>query len=159
MPLSKELAMSSEEIDTFMKTCVNMRIATFSPGGRINVTPLWYGWAGGKVYTICRGQKVRNLRRNSNATVIVDRNELFYELQGVMLQGQATVLEDAEAEAADSDLEEARLQMGKKYSTSNDTSELPRNSATASGRTRRWVVFKPEGVVTWDNTKNPALKG
>jgi hypothetical protein len=91
--------------------------------------------------------------------VIVDRNELFYELQGVMLQGKATVLEDAEAEAADSDLEEARLQMGKKYSTSNDTSEIPRNSATASGRTRRWVVFKPEGVVTWDNTKNPALKG
>ena len=159
MPLSKDLAMSADELDDFIKSCANMRIATFSPSGRINLTPLWYGWAGGKVYTMCRGQKVRNLRRNQVATVIVDRNELFYELQGAMLQGTAIVLEDADAEDADPDLEEARLQMGQKYSSSSDSNEVPRNSGTASGRTRRWVVFTPEQIVTWDNTKNPSLKG
>ena len=51
MPLPSELAMTPDELDYFMKTCVHMRIATFSPGGRINVTPLVYGWADGKVYT------------------------------------------------------------------------------------------------------------
>ena len=106
MPLSKDLAMSADELDEFMESCANMRIATFSPGGRINLTPLWYGWAGGKVYTMCRGQKVRNLRRNQAATVIVDRNELFYELQGAMLQGTAIVLEDAGAELVEIDLTE-----------------------------------------------------
>ena len=60
MPLPSELAMTPDELDNFMKTCVHMRIATFSPGGRINVTPLVYGWADGKVYTLCRGQKVRS---------------------------------------------------------------------------------------------------
>ncbi len=158
MPLPPELAMTAEELDDFMQTCVHMRIATFSPGDRINVTPLSYGWAGGKVYTLCRGQKVRNLRRNPSATVIVDRNESYYELQGAMLQGTAIVLEDIEAEIADSDLEEARLQMGGKYSTPSENGELPRHAGSASGRTRRWVVFTPDRIVTWDNKKNPALK-
>ena len=159
MPLPSELAMSPDELDNFMRTCVHMRIATFSPGGRINVTPLVYGWADGKVYTLCRGQKVRNLRRNPNATVIVDRNELYHELQGAMLQGTAIVLEDVDAEMNDPYLEEARLQMGEKYSSPSENGKPPRHSGSASGRTRRWVVFTPDRVVTWDNTKNSALKG
>ena len=49
-------------------------------------------------------------------TVLVDRNERFPELQGAMVQGRATVLEDAAAEAGDVlHLEEARWQMGTKY--------------------------------------------
>ena len=159
MPLPSELAMTPDELDNFMKTCVHMRIATFSPGGRINVTPLVYGWADGKVYTLCRGQKVRNLRRNPNATVIVDRNELYHELQGAMLHWTGIVLEYVDAEMNDPYLEEARLQMGEKYSSPSENGKPPRHSGSASGRTRRWVVFTPDRVVTWDNTKNSALKG
>jgi hypothetical protein len=29
----------------------------------------------------------------------------------------------------------------------------PRQSFTATGGTRRWVVFTPEHIVTWDNHK------
>ncbi len=147
MPIPDELALTPAEIDEIMISSWNMRIATHSPGGRINLTPLWFGWAGGRVYTLCRGQKVRNLRRDPIATVLVDRNERFPELQGIMLQGRATVLEDAAAEAADPHLEEARVQMGAKYGSG------PRHEGTASGRSRRWVAFAPERVVTWDNLK------
>ena len=147
MPIPDELALTPAEIDEIMTSAWNMRIATHSPGGRINLTPLWFGWAGGRVYTLCRGQKVRNLRRDPAATVLVDRNERFPELQGIMLQGRATVLEDAAAEAADPHLEEARVQMGAKYGSG------PRHEGTASGRSRRWVVFETERAVTWDNFK------
>ena len=30
-----------------------------------------------------------------------------------------------------------------------------RNTATASGRNRRWMVVEPERTVTWDNLKLP----
>ena len=89
-----ELALTDEELDELMTSSWNMRVATIGPGTRINVTPLWFGWAGGRVYFYCRGQKIANLRRDPTCTVVVDRNERFPELQGAMFQGTATVLED-----------------------------------------------------------------
>ena len=159
MPIPKELALTSEELDELMLTTWNMRIATIGPGTRINLTPLWFGWAGGKIYTYCRGQKVENLRRNPTCTVLVDRNERFPELQGAMFQGTGRVLEDAAAEAADLHLEEVRWQMGKKYAGGHgEPAEPRRNDATARGRNWRWVVVTPERIVTWGNFKLPNLR-
>ncbi|MGH3677374.1 MAG: pyridoxamine 5'-phosphate oxidase family protein, partial [Mycobacterium sp.] len=109
-----ELGLTAEELDELMTTSWNMRIATIGPGERINVTPLWFGWAAGRVYFYCRGQKVANLRHSPVCTVLVDRNERFPELQGAMFQGHATVLENAEQEGADPHLEEVRWLMGTK---------------------------------------------
>jgi nitroimidazol reductase NimA-like FMN-containing flavoprotein (pyridoxamine 5'-phosphate oxidase superfamily) len=154
MPIPKELALTPEQLDELMTASWNMRVATIGPGTRINVTPLWFGWGGGRIYTYCRGQKVVNLRRNPVATILVDRNERFPELQGAMFQGKATVLEDAEAEAADADLEAVRMQMGAKYAGGHGEPSAPRrNESTARGRHWRWVRFEPTRVVTWDNKK------
>jgi len=154
MPIPKELSLTPEQVDELMTTSWNMRIASVGPGTRINLTPLWFGWAGGKIYTYCRGQKVTNLRRNPAATVLVDRNERFPELQGAMFQGTATVLEDPEAENADPHLEEVRMQMGTKYAGGHGEPVEPRrNAASARGRHWRWVVIQPTHVVTWDNFK------
>ena len=157
-PIPPELALTDDELDELMTTSWNMRVATIGPGTRINVTPLWFGWAGGRVYFYCRGQKVANLRRNPTCTVLVDRNERFPELQGAMFQGVATVLEDAAAEESDPHLEEARWQMGTKYSGGHgeaaaSSGEKVRNGASARGRAWRWVVVQPERTVTWDNHK------
>ena len=84
------------------------------------------------------------------------RNEKFPELQAVMLQGRAKVLEDAAAEAADPHLVEARIQMGRKYNGGHGAAAVadpPPNGASAGGRNRRWVVVVPEHSVTWDNFK------
>ncbi len=159
MPIPRELALTPEQLDEIMLGTWNMRIATIGPGARINLTPLWFGWAGGKIYTFCRGQKVQNLRRDPVASVLVDRNDRFPELQGAMFQGRASVLEDAAAENADPDLEIARRQMGTKYSGGHGGSTEPgRNEATARGRSGRWVVFTPEKTVTWDNYKLASLR-
>ncbi|MGD8416866.1 MAG: pyridoxamine 5'-phosphate oxidase family protein [Pseudomonadales bacterium] len=156
MPLSRKLALDDEQIEELMTTCWNCRIATVGPGQRINLTPMWFGWAGGRVYIYGRGQKVVNLRRDPTCTVIVDRNEKFPELQAIMMQGKAHVLEDADAEAADPHLAEARVQMGRKYNGGHGqppAEDPPPNAASARGRNGRWMVFEPESVVTWDNFK------
>ena len=156
MPIPRELALTGAELDELMLSCWNMRIATIGPGSRINLTPLWFGWAGGNIYTYCRGQKVVNLRRNPGATILVDRNERFPELQGAMFQGTAHVLETPEDEAADPHLEEARIQMGAKYAGGHGgPAESRRNASTARGRHWRWVRFEPARTVSWDNTKIP----
>jgi nitroimidazol reductase NimA-like FMN-containing flavoprotein (pyridoxamine 5'-phosphate oxidase superfamily) len=156
MALPRELALDASQIDEMMTGMWNMRIASIGPRDRINLTPMWFGWAGGRVYFYGRGQKVVNLRRSPACTVLVDRNEKFPELQAVMLQGRAIVLEDAAAEAADPHLAEARKQMGKKYNGGHGSpavADPPPNSASAGGRNRRWVVVVPDHIVTWDNFK------
>ncbi len=153
-----ELALSDEELDELMTTSWNMRIATVGPGDRINLTPLWFGWAGGSIYCYCRGQKVANLRRHPTCTILVDRNERFAELQGAMFQGHAEVLEDAEAEAADPHLAEAREQIGRKYAGGHgepDGQPSAMAGSSARGRNWRWVRLTPTHVVTWDNHKLP----
>ncbi|HEY4669583.1 MAG TPA: pyridoxamine 5'-phosphate oxidase family protein [Tepidiformaceae bacterium] len=156
MPIPKELSLTPDELNELMLSSWNMRIATIGPGRRINLTPLWFGWGGGNIYAYCRGQKVVNLRRNPVATILVDRNERFPELQGAMFQGRATVLEDAAAENADPHLEEVRLQMGAKYAGGHgEPAEPRRNEATARGRNWRWIRLEPTRTVTWDNFKLP----
>ena len=158
--IARELALSDEQVDELMTTTWNMRVATIGPGDRINLTPLWFGWGGGNVYFFCRGQKITNLRRTPTATVLVDRNERFPELQGVMFQGVGRVLETAEEEAADPHLEEVRWQMGTKYAGGHGEAapaegQKVRNEASARGSKWRWVVVEPTNIVTWDNFKIP----
>ena len=153
-----ELGLTAEELDELMTTSWNMRVATVGPGQRINVTPLWFGWAGGRVYFFGRGQKVANLRRNPVCTVLVDRNERFPELEGAMFQGHATVLESAEDEDADPHLDDVRWQMGAKYAGGHGEAipsgnQRIRYPMTAVGRSARWVVFEPDRLITWDNHK------
>ncbi|MCC7362820.1 MAG: pyridoxamine 5'-phosphate oxidase family protein [Dehalococcoidia bacterium] len=159
MPIPKELSLTPEQLDEMMETSWNMRVASVGPGTRINLTPLWFGWADGNIYFYCRGQKVVNFRRNPAGTVLIDRNERFPELQGAMFQGRAVVLEDAEAEAADAGLEKARWQMGKKYAGGHgEPAEAKRNDSSARGSNWRWVRFEPTHIVTWDNFKIPAFR-
>jgi len=156
MPLSRKLALDDKQIDELMTECWNCRIATLGPGDRINLTPMWFGWVGGKIYVYGRGQKIVNLRRNSDCSIIVDRNVKFPELQGIMLQGHAKVLEDAQAEARDPNLSDVQRQMGRKYNGGHGqpvVAQPPPFAATARGRNRRWVVLTPEHVVSWDNAK------
>ena len=155
MALPRELALSEEELDELMTSSWNLRIATVGPGARINVTPMWFGWAGGKVYIYGRGQKVVNLRRHPTCSVLVDRNERFPELQAAMFQGTAVVLEDEAAEKAEPHLEEVRVQMGRKYNGGHGppVDDPGPNTASAAGRSRRWIVFTPERRVSWDNFK------
>ena len=62
MPLSRKLALDDKQIAELMTECWNCRIATLGPGDRINLTPMWFGWAAGKIYIYGRGQKIVNLR-------------------------------------------------------------------------------------------------
>ena len=161
MGISRKLALSPSQVDEIMTTQWNMRIASLGPKTRINLTPMWFGWAGGRVYFFGRGQKIVNLRRNPECSVIVDRNEMFPELQAVMFQGRASVLENSSDEDSDPFLSEARRQMGTKYNGGHGqpaVEDPPPNSASAVGNHRRWVAVIPETVVSWDNYKLSALR-
>lgn len=160
MKITGPTALTGAEIDDLMATAWIVRLATAGPDGRINLTPLWYCWADGKVYAYTRGRKIGNLRRNSNCTMLVDQNERYPELKGVMLEGQARILETAADESADESLDSiVRERMGLKYRDGGfGTPDNTRNMSTAMGADWRWIVFTPERGFSWDNTKSKHRK-
>ena len=161
MSLPREIALSDQEIDDVMTDQWNLRIATIGPGTKINLTPMWFGWVQGKIYISARGQKVVNLRRNPQCTVLVDKNEKFPELQGIMMDCRAVVLESKDEEEGDPGLKEARIHMGEKYNGGHGQPvvDSPKPlAATAGGKNRRWLVLTPEKTLTWDNYKLDRLR-
>ncbi len=156
MALPREIALDDDQQEDMLLADWNLRIATVDARGKINLTPMWFGWADNKIFIAARGQKVVNLRRNPNCTVLIDRNEKFPELQAIMMQGTARILENADEEAAESGLKEAQAQMGRKYNgghgqpPADDPAPM---ASTARGKNRRWIVFTPDNTVTWDNFK------
>lgn len=166
MPLSRKLALTSQQIDEIMLAQWNLRIATVGPGTRINLTPMWFGWhplgeGRGLVYIYGRGQKVVNLRRDPTCTLIIDRNEKFPELQGIMIQGRGAVLEDAAAEAADPHLASVRAHMGAKYNGGHGSAPVedpPPFGASARGEHSRWIRVTPDRQLSWDNHRLSELR-
>ncbi|CAB1370811.1 pyridoxamine 5'-phosphate oxidase family protein [Denitratisoma oestradiolicum] len=154
MEIRGKAALDQEQIEKLMSDSWIIRLATSGPGARINLTPLWYCWAEGKIYAFTRGQKVENLRRNPVCSAMVDQNELYPELNGVMFQGTAKVLENADEEKADPHLDSiVRDRIGLKYLEGGFGSAKPRNESSAMGKNWRWIVMTPDVGFSWDNRK------
>ena len=150
--ISSSLYLSSDEIDDLMRTESRLRIATIGPVGEINLTPMTFGWASGKVFIFGRGQKVADLRRSNTATVLVDVGFKWRALKGIMMRGRAHILETSEDEIADQNLEDAQLNLGEKHNLIKGGAIIP-YAPTASGKSRRWIVFTPTKVVSWNNER------
>jgi nitroimidazol reductase NimA-like FMN-containing flavoprotein (pyridoxamine 5'-phosphate oxidase superfamily) len=150
--IDSSLNLSNDEINDLMRTEARLRIATRGPGDEINLTPMTFGWAGDRVYIYGRGQKIADLRRSDTATVLVDVGSEWRALKGIMMRGHAYILETSEDESADEYLQEAQMNLGAKHNLSKDGSIIP-YAPTASGRSRRWIAFIPESIVSWNNEK------
>lgn len=148
--ISSSLHLTPDEIDALMREESRIRIATIGPGHEINLTPMTFGWADGKVYIFGRGQKVVNLRRNNTATVLLDIGQQWRDLKGIMMRGDAQVLETIEEEIGDKSLLAAQENLGEKNNLKKDEVITP-YSPTASGKSRRWIVFTPRKIVSWNN--------
>ncbi len=153
--IAPALQLTPAEIEAVMAREARLRIATIGPGKNINLTPMTFGWASGRVYIFGRGQKIANLRRNPTATVLVDTGEAWRELLGIMMRGEAVVLETKTAEDADPHLREAQHNLGIKHGLQKDGQPIP-YTASAAGKSRRWIVFTPHSTVTWNNAKLPS---
>lgn len=102
--------MSEAEVSSFLAEERTLTCATTGPRGWPHLMPLWYvvrpiedrpapsSESGPRVWawTYASSQKVRNLERDSRATMQVEAGELYQELRGVMLECDVVVHRDLE---------------------------------------------------------------
>jgi len=95
MSRREQITMSEQELAAFLGEERTLTCATAGPRGWPHLMPLWYvpreapaGEPGPRLWawTYASSQKVRNLERDTRASLQVEAGELYQELRGVMLE-------------------------------------------------------------------------
>lgn len=146
--------MTQEELQQFLEANTVLQVATQGADGWPHVAPMWYVMEGERVVfrSFTKSQKIVNLTRNPNLTVLVETGDEYSQLRGVMIKGIARLIADPEYVIS------IYGALAAKYPMINDTPmEMDRAAMEAAfGRfapKNTAVVVEPAKVITWDHTK------
>src|SRR5437660_6524607 len=91
-----EIQLSTDEVQALLAAERVVTVATIGPNGRPHVVPLWYLPRGLELatWTYGRSQKVLNLERLPQATLLVETGESYGELRGVSMECDVKLIRD-----------------------------------------------------------------
>lgn len=144
--------MSQDELHRFLAEERVVTCATAGPHGRPHLMPLWYLADGARItaWTYGASQKVKNLERRPQATLLVEAGERYDELRGAMLECDVEVVRDPP------EVTTVGLALARRYVPVPDGVEIPPAVRTRVSQqaTKRVVLrFTPTRIVTWDHRK------
>ena len=94
-----KIAMTDEEVITFIERSRTCTMATVGPTGQPHLVAMWYAVVDGLVWfeTKAKSQKVQNLKRDDRITVSIEDGLTYDTLRGVAIEGRAAILDDRDA--------------------------------------------------------------
>lgn len=142
------IKMTQEEVDEFLQGRHTMSIATVNHDGSIHLVAMWYGFLEGAIAieTKAKSQKVLNLRRNPQMTVLVEDGDSYDELRGVELVGRAEIIDDPER------MFELGISVFERYQGGKYTEEM-RPFVEVMLNKRVVVKLHVDRIVSWDHRK------
>jgi hypothetical protein len=144
-----DIALTGEEIDSFLSDQRTVRLATTGPEGP-HAVPLWFVWLEGSMHmnSTLGNLTIVNLTDDSRGAAVVDDGDSYDSLRGVVLHGPVTVGADA---VPASRLDAVAAAWSAKYMGGGP---LPYDG----WRGRVWLRLDPEHVSSWDFRKIPAAR-
>lgn len=144
-----EIRMTPEEIKALLEAKRTAHIATTGPNGRPHLVPVFYVIRGERVatWTYASSQKVANLERLPQATVLVETGDSYEELRAVSMECDVEIIRDTEQIAAIGQELTHRMVANEEVATA--ASQFVR----AQAEKRVGLVFTPTNVVSWDHAK------
>jgi len=91
-----KVAMSDEEIATYVERSRTATMATIGPDGVPHLVAMWYAVVDGQIWfeTKAKSQKAVNLRRDPRITVMLEDGNTYDTLRGVSMEGTAEIVDD-----------------------------------------------------------------
>ena len=146
MSIRDRIRMSPEGLARFLGEERTLTCATLGPRGLPHLMPLWYVMRGEEpwAWTYAKSQKVRNLERDSRATLQVEAGDSYEKLRGVMLECDVVVHRDVEP------TRELGLDLYTRYTgLDDDVREMVDKQASK----RVALQFVERRRATWDHRK------
>ncbi len=142
------IRMTDEEMRHFIEEQKSLQVSCMGPDGWPHLTTLWFAVVDQKIVfeTYTRSQKILNLQRNPNITVLLEDGLVYEELRGVMIKGNAIL--ESEPEDVEKYAKAVMLRNQPEYGE-----ELLSEAAKQMSFKRTAVIIEPHEVITWDHTK------
>lgn len=150
-----QIRMSQAEVHEYLDAERVINVATMGPKGRPHLAPLWYvprvaedGSPRIETWTYGSSQKIANLRRLPEATVLIESGESYEKLRGVTFETDVEIVEDYERTLA------IGTDLMRRYTLSG--AEVPPELSGFLGKQavkRVGLVFTPTKTVSWDHRK------
>lgn len=142
-----DIAMTTEEIDAFLRAERTLVVASNSISGHPHVVPMWFALRDGRIefWTYRKSQKVLNLRRDPRISCLVEAGEEYGELRGVFLEGTAEIVDDSD--------EVLRIGAAVAEHSIGPLDDAARAGLRHTGAKRVGVRVHPAKVTSWDHRK------
>ena len=150
----KDISMTAEEVTGFLNETSTLQVATIGKDGSPHLAPMWFVMEGDTIVfrSFTRSQKIVNLQRDPRLTVLAEDGDAYAELRGVMITGEAQLIDDPAYVLG------LYGRLAAKYALIGDTpTELtPDDLEAAFGRAatkNTAVIVEPTKIASWDYRK------
>lgn len=141
--------MTDQEIKAFLAAQRTAMVATIGPNGRPHLVPVFYVMRDESLVTwsYAKAQKVVNLARLPQATVLVEAGQTYDELRAVSMECDVEMLTDTEEVAA------IGWALTKLMVPNEEVATAANQFVRAQAPKRVGLAFHPSRVISWDHTK------
>ncbi len=142
------ISLTDAEQDQLLEEGWTLQVASAGHNGYPHLVAMWYVMDRGEIVftTFRKSQKILNLQRNPKMTVMLEGGRKYAELRGVVIEG--------DAELVDETRETARIMglVGAKYNGIPAPMETPEGVLKVASK-RIVVRVKPVKIFSWDHSK------
>jgi PPOX class probable F420-dependent enzyme len=143
----EEIRMTDEEVRSFIEGQKTVQVATINRDGTPHLVPLWFAIVDGDIVleTFTKSQKVKNLERDPRLTVLLEDGEVYEQLRGVAISGNAELVRDVEKVHA--------LHMAVLRRNTELPEEILDQATRSMAPKKTCIVVKARKTVSWDHRK------
>lgn len=150
-----QIRMSDDEVRAYFAQQRVINVATMNPNGRPHLAPLWYFPQESRApvpalatWTYRKSQKIANLMRLPQATVLIESGESYEQLRGVSMECDVAFVEDTESVA------DIGTTLAMRYAVLEGEAPDELKAGIAHQAPKRiGLVLTPTKIVSWDHTK------
>jgi len=142
------IALTEEEQQKVLEESWTLQVASNGHKGFPHLVAMWYVVIDGKIHftTFGKSQKILNLRRDPKISCMLESGKGYAELRGLVIEGEAELLEDTPFTAKVMGL------VGAKYSGIPVPTETPEAALKVASK-RVVVKINPVDIYSWDHSK------
>jgi PPOX class probable F420-dependent enzyme len=142
-----QIEMTPEEINDVLAGQRSATLVTLGANGHPHAIAMWYALIDGIIWfeTKAKAQKAVNIRRDGRTTVLVEDGLTYDQLRGVSIEGNAEVIDDADA------LWAVGVSIWERYN--GEYSEEVKPLVEFMLNKRVAIRLEPTRIRTWDHRK------
>ncbi len=144
--------LSSSEVSAYLDEARNGVLTTIGPTGYPHSTAMWFVVAGEEIlmWTYAKSQKAVNIARDPRCCFLVEDGTAYDELRGVLVTGDAKVIEDLD------EIISIGLRLYERYTqpqTSVPASDGPIVEIRRQAAKRIGIALSLSSLTSWDHRK------